>query len=80
MMGPVSGRSPDPTAACRQTIADTGAVSGCQVYYPAGARITLATAKADSDCWDSSQISKTNPHVLRLEREHGRQRQGRARR
>lgn len=43
-----------------QTIADTGAVSGCQVYYPAGARITLATAKADSDCWDSSQISKTN--------------------
>lgn len=43
-----------------QTIADTGAVSGCQVYYPAGARITLATAKADSDCWDSSQIGKTN--------------------
>ena len=43
-----------------QTIADTGAVSGCQVYYPAGARITLATAKADSDCWDSSQIGKTS--------------------
>lgn len=43
-----------------ETIADTGAVSGCQVYYPAGTRITLATAKADSDCWDSSQISKTN--------------------
>ena len=43
-----------------QTIATTGAVSGCQVYYPAGARITLATAKADSDCWDSSQIGKTN--------------------
>lgn len=43
-----------------QAIADTGAVSGCQVYYPAGARITLATAKADSDCWDSSQIGKTN--------------------
>ena len=43
-----------------QTIADTGAVSGCQVYYPAGAKITLATAKADSDCWDSSQISRTN--------------------
>ena len=43
-----------------QTIADTGAVSGCQVYYPAGAKITLATAKADSDCWDSRQISKTN--------------------
>lgn len=43
-----------------QAIADTGAVSGCQVYYPAGTRITLATAKADSDCWDSSQIGKTN--------------------
>ena len=43
-----------------QAIADTGAVSGCQVYYPAGARITLATAKVDSDCWDSSQIGKTN--------------------
>ena len=43
-----------------QAIADTGAVSGCQVYYPAGARITLATAKMDSDCWDSSQIGKTS--------------------
>ena len=43
-----------------ETIADTGVVSGCQVYYPAGARITLATAKMDSDCWDSSQIGKTN--------------------
>ena len=39
-----------------ETIADTGAVSGCQVYYPAGTRITLA----DSNCWDSSQIGKTN--------------------
>lgn len=43
-----------------ETIATTGAVSGCQVYYPAGTRITLATAKADSDCWDFSQIGKTN--------------------
>lgn len=43
-----------------ETIADTGAVSGCQVYYPAGTRITLATAKMDSDCWDSSQIGKTS--------------------
>lgn len=43
-----------------ETIATTGAVSGCQVYYPAGTRITLATAKMDSDCWDSSQIGKTN--------------------
>lgn len=38
----------------------TDVVSGCQVYYPAGTRITLATAKIDSDCWDSSQISRTN--------------------
>lgn len=38
----------------------TDVVSGCQVYYPAGARITLATAKMDSDCWDSSQIGRTN--------------------
>lgn len=43
-----------------ETIATTGAASGCQVYYPAGARITLATAKMDSDCWDSSQIGKTS--------------------
>ena len=43
-----------------ETIADTGIVSGCQVYYPAGTRITLATAKMDSDCWDSSQIGKTS--------------------
>lgn len=43
-----------------QAIADTGAVSGCQVYYSAGTRITLATAKMDSDCWDSSQIGKTS--------------------
>lgn len=43
-----------------ETIATTGAVSGCQVYYPAGTRITLATAKIDSDCWDSSQIGKTS--------------------
>ena len=43
-----------------ETIATTGAVSGCQVYYPAGTRITLATAKADSDCWDSSQIGRPN--------------------
>ena len=43
-----------------ETVADTGIVSGCQVYYPAGTRITLATAKMDSDCWDSSQIGKTS--------------------
>ena len=42
-----------------ETVADTGIVSGCQVYYSAGTRITLATARMDSDCWDSSQIGKT---------------------
>lgn len=43
-----------------ETVADTGIVSGCQVYYSAGTRITLATAKMDSDCWDSSQIGKAS--------------------
>ena len=33
------------------TVADTETLGGCQVYYPAGAKITLATAKSDSDCW-----------------------------
>lgn len=43
-----------------QTIADDGSYSGCQVYYPAGATINLATAAQDSDCWDSSKLSKTD--------------------
>ena len=33
-------------------------VSGCQVYYPAGQRITLATMAKDDDCWDSSMLSR----------------------
>ena len=39
---------------------DTGTdvVSGCQVYYPAGQRITLATLAKDDDCWDSSMLSR----------------------
>lgn len=39
---------------------DTGTdvVSGCQVYYPAGQRITLATMAKDDDCWDSSMLSR----------------------
>lgn len=36
----------------------TGVVSGCQVYYPAGQRITLATMAKDDDCWDASMLSR----------------------
>ena len=36
----------------------TDVVSGCQVYYPAGQRITLATLAKDDDCWDSSMPSR----------------------
>ena len=35
-------------------------MSGCHVYYPAQANITLATAAKDGDCWDVSQL--TRPH------------------
>ena len=34
----------------------TDVVSGCQVYYPAGQKITLATMAKDDDCWDSSML------------------------
>lgn len=36
----------------------TEVVSGCQVYYPAGQRITLATLAKDGDCWDSSMLTR----------------------
>ena len=36
----------------------TDVVSGCQVYYPAGQRITLATLAKDDDCWDSGMLSR----------------------
>ena len=36
----------------------TDVVSGCQVYYPAGQKITLATVADDDDCWDSSMLSR----------------------
>lgn len=36
----------------------TDVVSGCQVYYPAGQKITLATMAKDDDCWDSSMLSR----------------------
>lgn len=36
----------------------TDVASGCQVYYPAGQRITLATMAKDDDCWDSSMLTR----------------------
>ena len=36
----------------------TDVVSGCQVYYPAGQKITLATMAKDDDCWDSSMLTR----------------------
>ena len=36
----------------------TDVVSGCQVYYPSGQRITLATLAKDDDCWDSSMLTR----------------------
>lgn len=36
----------------------TDVVSGCQVYYPAGQRLALATMAKDDDCWDASMLSR----------------------
>lgn len=36
----------------------TDTVSGCQVYYPAGAKIRLATLAKDDDCWDSTMLTR----------------------
>jgi len=36
----------------------TDVVSGCQVYYPAGQRLTLATLAKDDDCWDASMLTR----------------------
>lgn len=36
----------------------TDVVSGCQVYYPSGQRITLATLAKDDDCWDASMLTR----------------------
>lgn len=38
----------------------TDVVSGCQVYYPAGAKIRLATLAKDDDCWDSTMLTRTS--------------------
>lgn len=38
----------------------TDMVSGCQVYYPVGAKIRLATLSKDDDCWDSTMLTRTS--------------------
>lgn len=48
----------DGSVTVRTVDQSTDVVSGCQVYYPAGQRITLATVADDDDCWDSSMLSR----------------------
>ena len=42
----------------------TDVVQGCQVYYPAGQKITLATMAKDDDCWDSSMLTRPGHTLL----------------
>ena len=48
----------DGSVTVRTVDTSTDVVSGCQVYYPAGQRITLATMAKDDDCWDSSMLTR----------------------
>ena len=48
----------DGSVTVRTIDTSTDVVSGCQVHYPAGQRITLATMAKDDDCWDSSMLSR----------------------
>lgn len=48
----------DGSVTVRTVDTSTDVVSGCQVYYPAGQRITLATLAKDDDCWDSSMLTR----------------------
>ena len=48
----------DGSVTVRTVDQSTDVVSGCQVYYPAGQRITLATLAKDNDCWDSSMLTR----------------------
>lgn len=48
----------DGSVTVRTVDQSTDVVSGCQVYYPAGQKITLATLAKDNDCWDSSMLSR----------------------
>ncbi len=48
----------DGSVTVRTVDTTTDVVPGCQVYYPAGQKITLATMAKDDDCWDSSMLSR----------------------
>lgn len=48
----------DGSVTVRTIDTSTDVVSGCQVYYPAGQKITLATMAKDDDCWDASMLSR----------------------
>lgn len=48
----------DGSVTVRTVDTTTDVVSGCQVYYPAGQKITLATMAKNDDCWDSSMLSR----------------------
>ena len=48
----------DGSVTVRTIDSDTDVVQGCQVYYPAGQRITLATMAKDGDCWDSGMLTR----------------------
>ena len=48
----------DGSVTVRTVDSDTDVVQGCQVYYPAGQRITLATMAKDGDCWDSGMLTR----------------------
>ena len=48
----------DGSVTVRTVDQSTDVVSGCQVYYPAGQRITLATLAKDDDCWDSAMLTR----------------------
>lgn len=48
----------DGSVTVRTVDTTTDVVSGCQVYYPAGQKITLATLAKDDDCWDSAMLSR----------------------
>ena len=48
----------DGSVTVRTVDSSTDVVQGCQVYYPAGQKITLATMAKDDDCWDSSMLTR----------------------
>lgn len=48
----------DGSVTVRTVDTTTDVVSGCQVYYPAGQKITLATMAKDDDCWDSGMLTR----------------------